>query len=579
MDPADAADGKRRTQAWMGPPIEPPASTPARALRWMPNPASLPAYPEAPSQQAHAQATLGSRAPGVIVGDRYRLIRKLGQGALTETWEASHVDLERGVAIKFLRESAIGIAERMVEEARAVARIRHPHVVEFSDFGRTGQGEPFFVMELLTGQTVEQLLARRGVIPWARAVAIVQQVGEALGAAHQHGIVHRDLRPGNVFLVDTGQAGDFIKVVDFGLARGTTLGGTPSYMSPEQCRNEQLDPRSDVYAMGCLLFAMVTGDPPFVGDPQRVIWQQLNEPPRTLRERAPRQFIPDELEAIVARCLAKLPAQRFADTRELAAELATLAQFSAATSVVAPIQDPSASASRPMGFAGRPPPRSPRELTDSYKPVNQPIIDDAPGERRAAPPPRAGMSAPADARIIRIISAVVAGVIAVSGMGLGMYWLVNRLIDEDESAELREQPSEASEGSSARSAEPSKGASEPPSSMAARESSPVEAESAKPEPPPAAAQADAPEPRPEQPPTPAKDSASKPASKPSQPRQAAPSEPSPTPAPQPAPAPAPAPIEEPPPKPPPPKKPKPSAEPDSKAKNQIGHDDLLDPWG
>src|SRR5690606_6750679 len=269
MDSADAADGKRRTQAWMGPPIEPaPASS--RSLRWVPNPAPLPSYPEAPVQQPVSQQPIGAsqRVPGAIVGGRYRRVRSRGQGSLTETWEASHVDLERGVAIKFLRESAIAIAERMVEEARAVARVRHPHVVELSDFGRTQSGEPFFVMELLAGQTVEQLLARRGVIPWARAVAIVQQVGEALGAAHQHGIVHRDLRPGNVFLVDTGQVGDFVKVVDFGLARGTTLGGTPSYMSPEQCRGEQLDPRSDVYAMGCLLFAMITGDPPFVGDPQ-----------------------------------------------------------------------------------------------------------------------------------------------------------------------------------------------------------------------------------------------------------------------------------------------------------------------
>jgi serine/threonine-protein kinase len=163
----------------------------------------------------------------VLVGGRYRLLRSLGQGTLTETWEASHVELERGVAIKFARQTDPAVVERMVEEARAIARIRHPHVVEYSDFGRTEQGEPFFVMELLAGQTVEQLLARRRVIPWARAVSIIQQVAEALGAAHQHGIVHRDLRPGNVFLVDVGQASDFVKVVDFGLARGSVLGGTP----------------------------------------------------------------------------------------------------------------------------------------------------------------------------------------------------------------------------------------------------------------------------------------------------------------------------------------------------------------
>src|SRR5690606_14162090 len=193
------------------------------------------------------------------------------------------------------------------EEARAVARIRHPHVLEFSDFGRLDSGDPYFVTELLTGQTIEQLLARRGTIPWARAVNIAQQTALALAAAHQQGIVHRDLRPGNVFLVETGEVGDFIKVVDFGLARGTTIGGTPAYMSPEQCRNEPLDPRSDVYAVGCLMFAMITGDPPFVGEVDGLRWRQMNEAPKSLRERAPRQFIPDELEAIVARCLEKQP--------------------------------------------------------------------------------------------------------------------------------------------------------------------------------------------------------------------------------------------------------------------------------
>jgi eukaryotic-like serine/threonine-protein kinase len=568
----DSADVKRRTQAWMGP-TEAPAPAPARSLRWeppnsvpdygpnsgpnsgqvgsAPSLPSYPAYPEAPSQQP----VMSSRAPGVIVGGRYRLIRKLGEGVLTETWEGSHVDLERGVAIKFLRESAVAIADRMVEEARAVARIRHPHVVEYSDFGRTDRGEPFFVMELLVGQTVEQLLARRGTIPWARTVAIVQQVGEALGAAHQHGIVHRDLRPGNVFLVETGQVGDFVKVVDFGLARGTTVGGTPGYMSPEQCRDEQLDPRSDVYAMGCLLFAMVTGDPPFVGDPRRVFEQQLSETPKTLRERAPRQFIPDELEAIVARCMAKLPAQRFADTRELAAELATLAQFSAATSVVAPIHDPSASESRPMGFAGRPPPKSPRELTDSYKPVNQPIADDEPKQQRVSPPAKTGMSVPA------IIGATLAGVLAVGGMGVGMYWLVNRLIDEDDGAQLG--PSPTSE--TAQDSEPSEPARERASEPPAGGAAPIEPVSVQPEPESAQPEAD------ELASAPAEAPSTKPASKAAASRQERQASPDSTP------APAPAAQSDPPP--PPPKKPKPSVEPESKAKDKLGPDDLRDPWG
>lgn len=497
-----------------------------------------------------------------MIGGRYRLVRALGQGTLTETWEAIHIELERGVAIKFVRRPEPGVAERMVEEARAIAKIRHPHVLEYSDFGRTEQGQPFFVMELLSGQTVEQLLARRRVIPWARALAIVQQVGEALGAAHQHRIVHRDLRPGNVFLVDVGQAADFVKVVDFGLARASVLGGTPSYMSPEQCRGEPLDPRSDVYALGCLLVAMVTGDPPFVGDPQRVIRQQLEDPPKSLRERAPRQFIPDELEAIVARCLAKQPDQRFVDTRELAGALAQLARFGAATSIVgAPMVDSSsASGSRPMGYAGRPPPKSPRELTDSYKPVNQPIADDSEREGKRASNRELNPGA--------IAAATLAGLLAVGGMGVGMYWLVNRLIDAGENVEAQAAPEASERAVQTPAAAP---APAPPPSPPVATPEPV----AVPEQvEPAAIAAERAESAPDSAALPAEEKPAEKAASKSRAKHAAeehaaePASPTPEPAPEPAPAPEPE------------SKPaKPSVEPDSKAKDKIGHEDLLDPWG
>jgi hypothetical protein len=425
----------------------------------MPKPGELPSYPGAPSEASRppsspvpvAASSKPASAPvpfspsihqiGEIVGGRYRLDRMLGHGALTETWEATHIDLLRSVAIKFLRQLAVGIGEKMVEEARAVARIHHPNVVEYSDFGRVtmgiggaAAGDPYFVTELLTGQTVEQMIHRRGTVAWSRAVNIAQQVCSALAAAHQHGIVHRDLRPGNVFLVDTGEAGDFVKVVDFGLARGTTIGGTPAYMSPEQCRNEPLDPRSDVYALGCLLFTMVTGDPPFVGDPDTLRWRQMSEAPKPLRERAPRQFIPDELEAIVARCLEKTPARRYADTRELAAELATLANFAAAASVAGGVaQDAAGSGARPMGFAGRPAPRTPEELTASYKPVNQPIVDDDdPDEALAAARPRGTGSAPVvGLSVPAVIGIVFASMAVATAAGLGVWWLVTQVIRED----------------------------------------------------------------------------------------------------------------------------------------------------
>jgi serine/threonine protein kinase len=562
MDPADAADGKRRTQAWMGSAEEPPAPpAPSRSLRWVP--ASVPASastPVPPSVPASLPSYPQGRAAGAIVAGRYRLVRELGQGTLTETWEATHIELGRDVAIKFLRHTEV--SEQMVEEARAIARIRHPHLVEFSDIGRTEQGQTFVVMELLVGQSIEQVLARQRVIPWARSVAILRQISEALGAAHQHGVVHRDLRPGNVFLLDTlagmGDSRDFVKIVDFGLARAAMPGATWTYASPEQCRGEPLDPRSDVYAMGCLLFAMITGDPPFVGDPQHVLWQQQHETPKALHERAPRQFIPTELEAIVARCLAKHPAQRFADGRELAAELGALAQFALASTLGVAAQDPSASGARPMGFAGRPAPQNARELTNSYKPVNQPIIDDdepddspppvvpSSNVRASAPanvPANAGMSAPA------IVAITLAGVITVAAVGVGMYWLVNRLIRTADQTEQREVPSPAPGLEVERSPQPAV-------PQSAVEQTSAQAKNAAPAEVPVPV---GPAPAPEDTEKPAKKQANK-SSEPKSSPEAVPDQ-----------QPAPEPASE-------PKKSKPSVDPDSKAKGKIGHDELLDPW-
>jgi serine/threonine protein kinase len=555
----------------------------------MPKPGQLPAYPEAPSESSNSSPSgshparepsgshsgpVNAPAPAVpfspsihqvgeIVGGRYRLNRMLGHGALTETWEATHIDLLRSFAIKFLRQLAAGIGERMVEEARAVARIHHPNVVEYSDFGRVtmgiggaAAGDPYFVTELLTGQTVEQMIHRRGTVAWSRAVNIAQQVCSALAAAHQQGIVHRDLRPGNVFLVETGQPGDFVKVVDFGLARGTTVGGTPAYMSPEQCRNEPLDPRSDVYALGCLIYTMITGEPPFIGDPDTLRWRQISEAPKPLRERAPRQFIPDELEAIVARCLDKTPSRRYADTRELAAELATLANFAAAASVAGGVvQDPSGSGVRPMGFAGRPAPRTPEELTNSYKPVNQPIVDDDdPDEALAAARPQARPPAPAPVvglTVPAVVGIVFASMFVAAVAGLGVWWLVTQIIREDPpAAEQRASepaPAEKTGDASSTKAEPQPPADAPsprlgptPKIMPAPGSEPISLE---------------PAPAPKVSPKSAKSS-----------EEAAAPEPQPQPQPQPQPPP------------PAPEKKKPSTKPDSAANQGIDHEELLDPW-
>jgi serine/threonine-protein kinase len=369
-------------------------------------------------------------------------------------------------------------------------------------------------------------------------------------------------------LVDTGQVGDFVKVVDFGLARGTTVGGTPAYMSPEQCRNESLDPRSDVYALGCLLFTMVTGDPPFVGDPDTLRWRQMSEAPKPLRERAPRQFIPDELETIVARCLEKSPARRFADTRELGAELAALASFAAAASIAGGvIQDASGSGARPvMGFAGRAAPRNAEELTNSYKPVNQPIVDDDdPDEALAAahppvrlpsagPPPVVGLS------VAAVIGIVFASMFVAAAAGLGVWWLVTQLISEDApskpAVEQRvQEPATAEQADSKTDANtPASHEAQPTPAAIPQGPSPTGTE-------PAAEVAPAPEPQPgDVQPKPAKRGAEVPAD--------AEPQPEPQPESQPEPQPEPAPEQK-----------KPSTKPDSKANQDIDHEELLDPWG
>jgi eukaryotic-like serine/threonine-protein kinase len=549
----------------MGPPIGPSAGqAQPRSLRWVPSEAGVAAVQPATSSVHPAGSP---HYAGEVVAGRYQLVRPLGHGAHTQTWAASHIELGRPVAVEFLCASTAEHNEWMLAEARAIAQVRHPHVVEYTDFGHSSSGQPFLVMEMLVGETLAQELARRGVIAWARAVAITQQVAEAIAAGYAQGVVHRAVHPSNVFLLDTHGAGgggaggdEFVKVVEFGLARARYGDAAVGYASPEQWRGEALDARSDVYAIGCLLYTMITGDPP-----------SAHQGPRPLRERAPRQFIPDELEALVVRCLAASPSERFADTRELAAGLAQLARFGAvAKAGGAPMQ---AANAQPMGFAGRPAPKSRTELTRSYKPVA------ARAPERADAGASAGMSTPT------LVAVSLAGLVAVLGFGIGMYWLVERLITPElhPSAVVDAGSSAGSDaGSSAGSNAgsklgtaplnasvtpriPSSGGLDGPATPAKARGDSTSPALAPSEP--------AADPAPKQPAAKQnlEPAAAKPSAKPSHESKVA--DP-----PEPKPEPKPEPVPEPPPK-PKPKPSKPTIRPDSKAKDQIGHDELLDPWG
>ncbi|MDT7543825.1 MAG: eukaryotic-like serine/threonine-protein kinase [Acidobacteriota bacterium] len=263
---------------------------------------------------------------GELVQERYALEARVGRGGMAEVWRAHDQRLNRVVAIKFL---APGLAEnpefllRLFNEARSVAAIANPHVTAVLDYGTSEPG-PYLVMEYVPGGTLSDLTGEP--MQPERAVDIMRQVAEGAGAAHIRGIIHRDIKPGNVLLCDDGS----VKLADFGIASteiGTKLTatgaaiGSPHYISPEQAMGEVVTPRADVYSMGVCLYELLTGSLPFDGSNPTAIAishvEQLAEPPSSLIP----ELDPD-LDALVMRCLEKQPEARFADGNELAAALA-----------------------------------------------------------------------------------------------------------------------------------------------------------------------------------------------------------------------------------------------------------------
>jgi serine/threonine protein kinase len=259
---------------------------------------------------------------------RYTISKKLGEGGMGAVYLATHIVLEKQVALKVLHGEFArkpDLVERFMQEAKAASRIRHENVIDISDFGATPEGLVFFAMELLKGHDLHDEVARARVagnlLPWARTKHIFLQICGALSAAHAKGIVHRDLKPENVFLIDFAGEPDFVKLLDFGIAKLTEaseeggrkltktgmLFGTPEYMSPEQARGENVDHRVDVYAMGCILFQLVTNRVPFEADNfMGVLSMHLTEPPPAI---APEVFdqigAPRELAHVIDRALDK----------------------------------------------------------------------------------------------------------------------------------------------------------------------------------------------------------------------------------------------------------------------------------
>jgi serine/threonine-protein kinase len=268
---------------------------------------------------------------------QYRLVRKLGGGGMGEVYLAEHQLLKRPCALKLIKPEAgsdpIALA-RFEREVQSAARLTHPNTIEIFDYGHTGDGTFYYVMEYLPGMSLAELVRRDGPLPPGRVIYLFRQVCAGLAEAHALGLVHRDLKPGNIFIAVRGGEADVAKVLDFGLVKLTrdpgavelssdmTVSGTPMYMAPEQALGDRsLDARADIYALGAMMYFALTGRPPFTGETAfAIMMAQARDPVVPPSQVQP--VVPPDLERVVLRCLAKRPADRFPTARALGDALA-----------------------------------------------------------------------------------------------------------------------------------------------------------------------------------------------------------------------------------------------------------------
>ncbi|HUT78960.1 MAG TPA: protein kinase, partial [Polyangia bacterium] len=277
----------------------------------------------------------GALGPGTVLDGRYHLLRRLGEGGMGVVFEAEHLGLGRRLAVKVLHERVLddeNTVERFRREARITGGLGHPNIVGASDFGVTAEGHHYLVMDLLEGESLARRI-ERGPLPSGELARIVAEICDGLAAAHAAGVIHRDLKPDNVYLTPTGA-----RILDFGIAKRTGLDsedqaltrtghicGTVDYISPEQIRGLSHDPRSDIYAAGVIIYEALTGEPPFHG---RTVGETLHKvindklvPPR---QRTGDRTIPSDLEAICVKALSRKAEKRFQTAAEMAASLRDL---------------------------------------------------------------------------------------------------------------------------------------------------------------------------------------------------------------------------------------------------------------
>ena len=290
---------------------------------------------------------------GKTLDNRFRIAQLIGKGAMGRVYRAVQLPLNRAVALKVL-DSNLGVGreetfrQRFLVEAAMTAKLTHPNTVRVLDYGFSADGIYYLAMEYLDGETLDRLFAK-GPLSWRRVLSIGQQIGRALREAHSLGVVHRDLKPANIMMLHADDDADHAKVLDFGLVKSFVEGqelegraitkqgmlmGSPPYMAPEQGERNRADPRSDIYSLGIVLYEALTGAPPFQGNqPLAVIMQHMNAPVPEIVTPEGLEPIPEGLRAVVMKCLAKSPMDRFDSMDEMLQALSELA---------APIRTPAA---------------------------------------------------------------------------------------------------------------------------------------------------------------------------------------------------------------------------------------------
>lgn len=298
---------------------------------------------------------------GRVIADRYKIRRLIAKGGMGSVYEAEQMPLGRKVALKILVEppnsgDTESFQQRFFLEAATLAKLDHPHTVTLHDYGRTPDDIFYLVMEYVDGVPLSRMLQAEGPLDPQRAIRLITQVARALRNAHENGVIHRDLKPGNLLVKVDMDGNDMVKVVDFGLVKLTEgdqaitvtgmIMGSPHCMAPEQVQGAAVDERADIYALGVLLFRCITGQYPFHGSTTTATMiAHINHPIPKLAEKAPNLQVPDGLEAFIERCLSKTPEQRFSSMRAVVKELRLLSdvpseEFTAVSTIVEAPADP-----------------------------------------------------------------------------------------------------------------------------------------------------------------------------------------------------------------------------------------------